>query len=334
MKKLAPAYFLAAVGIVGAGLARFNVARLARFPLAGFFITAAFAAFWLSLGPQPGLFGTGSTVSLYTLMSSFWPGMDAIRVSSRYAALFLIFFAVLAGMGAAYVERVGRSLGRVIVLMLAVALIVANMRRPFPINQELQPIYLNRPAAYLRPAPQPPLVYRYLASLPESVVIAELPFDDLWYNTRYLYFSTFHWHRMVNGFTSFYPPAAQDRQRWLINPLRTPEESWLTLRNAGATHVVLHSDAWDAETARALMEYFEKRGAKLHGRFDGAVVYPSCRGEKKNRTIDGNRTAIAGKNSNEAATGATGLERFSRQKNRLRSLDRSLRDGCEFGADV
>ena len=118
-----------------------------------------------------------------------------------------------------------------------------------------------------------PPIYRYLASLPDSTVIAELPFGDLWYNTRYLYFSSFHWRRTVNGFTSFYPASYTERAPWLVNPVRTPDEAWRALATSGATHIVLHTGAWDADYARQMEEWLTSRGARSHGAFDGAVVF-------------------------------------------------------------
>ena len=132
---------------------------------------------------------------------------------------------------------------------------------------------MNAPAAYLTPGPVAPQVYRYLASLPKSAVIAELPFTDLWYNTRYLYFSTFHWRPLVNGFTSFFPPAYIERARWLVNPARTPDEAWRALESGQTTHVVVHTGAWDAAYVRDLDRWLTTRGAERHGEFGGASVY-------------------------------------------------------------
>ena len=112
-----------------------------------------------------------------------------------------------------------------------------------------------------------------MRSLPDTAVVAELPFTDLWYNTRYLLFSTYHWHPLVNGFTSFFPPAFVERVRWLVNPVRTPEEAWQALRSGQTTHVVVHTGAWDADYAAQLDQWLASRGARAHGSFDGAVVY-------------------------------------------------------------
>ena len=129
------------------------------------------------------------------------------------------------------------------------------------------------PPTYLTPTAEPPAVYRYLASLPDPVVVAELPFADLWYSTRYLYFATLHWKRLVNGFTSFFPPAFIERTRWLVNPVNTPERAWAALQSAGTTHIIVHTAAWDAAYARQVEAWLTGHGARLHGSFDGALVY-------------------------------------------------------------
>jgi hypothetical protein len=265
-RRLAIAYALTVVALVAGALriaARLGSIRVTQYPLTGFVAVAALLAFWLSLGPAPAWRGQAyPSLSLYALVHPFWPGLDAVRVSSRFASIFLVFVAVLTGMGAARVTQSRHAVGVVLVLVLAGALLAANVRRPFPINTPLVSEFLYQPAAYLRPSPVAPSVYRYIKTLPREVVLAEFPFADLWYNTRYLYLSTFHWRRLMNGFTSFYPPTYQERMRWLINPSRTPDEAWLVLRTTGVTHVVLHTGAWDEPT-----------GSKMHGQFDQAVVY-------------------------------------------------------------
>jgi hypothetical protein len=249
-------------------------ARGARpaFPLVGCMTVALVLAFWLSLGPAP-RWGTETyaALGLYGWLQTFVPGMDAIRVSSRFASLFLVFLSVLAGYGAALVTRLPRA-GVPLVLALAALSMLVNAPRPFPLNNVLRS-EARVPPRYLTPGPAAPPVYRYLASLPSGAVVAEFPFTDLWYNTRYLYFSTFHWKRLLNGFTSFYPASYEERAPWLVNPVRTPDEAWRAITTAGATHVVLHAGAWDTEYARQMETWLTARGARSHGDFEGAIVY-------------------------------------------------------------
>jgi len=265
-------FVLAAVALA-AGLAMRVVGGRRQMPLLGFAVAGAMLAFWLSLGPTPSWDGeVYPGLGLYGLMQSHVPGMDALRVTSRFGVVFLLFLALLAGMGGALVARL--PMAAPLVAGLGVVSMLLNAPSRFPLNNALAPtLDVNGPAPYLTPAGSPPEVYRYLASLPRSTVVAELPFTDLWYNTRYLYFSTFHWHPLLNGFTSFFPPAYVERARWLVNPVQTPDEAWRSLESGLATHVVVHTGAWNAEYVRGLDAWLTSRGARRHGTFGGAGVY-------------------------------------------------------------
>jgi hypothetical protein len=281
IRRIGVAYVLAFIGVVAGALhlaGRRPPGGLERFPLTGFATVAAFLAWWLSLGPSPSWGGQPyAGLGLYSLFQHYLPGMSAVRVSSRFASVFLLFLAVLAGMGAARLARLGRWAPAALIVIGGGMLVASNAPRPFPINGVIRPTDVRPPEDYLRPSPRPPAVYRYIASLQEPAVIAELPFGDLWYSTRYLYFSTFHWKRTANGFTSVFPPAFVEHARWLINPPRTPAEAWRELQATGATHVVVHTGAWDEAMAGQVTAFVESHGAKSHGRFDGAVVYELAR---------------------------------------------------------
>jgi hypothetical protein len=270
--RLFGAYACAALAVASAAIRRRRGGRSPA-PLVGFATVAALLAFWLSLGPAP---RWGNQVypalGLYTVVQQVVPGMSAIRVTSRFAVVFLVFLSLLAGQGAAIVARL-RIVGPAVVALLAASAVAMSAPRPFPLDHQDPPVDVKPPAAYLTPGGAMPEIYRYLRSLPDTTVVAELPFTDLWYNTRYLLFSTYHWHPIVNGFTSFFPPAYIERVRWLVNPVRTPDEAWRALRSGETTHVVVHTGAWDAGYVQQLDEWLTSRGARSHGSFDGAVVY-------------------------------------------------------------
>jgi hypothetical protein len=270
--RLFGAFGCAGLAIVASAIGAWRRQRSAM-PLAGFAIVAAGLAFWLSLGPTP-RWGASSypALGLYAALQDVVPGLNAVRVTSRFAVVFLVFLGMLAGHGAALIARV-RVAGPLVVLALSASAIWLSAPRPFPLNHEDAPVDVRPPAPYLRPSGTPPAVYRYLRALPAGTVVAELPFTELWYNTRYLLFSTVHWHPLVNGFTSFFPPAYMERVRWLVNPVRTPDEAWLALRSGDTTHVVVHTDAWGEDYVQQLDTWLTAHGARNHGRFDGAVVY-------------------------------------------------------------
>jgi hypothetical protein len=271
-RRLFGVYLCAAIAIVSAAADRIRGAR-GNAPLLGFAIVAGAIALWLSLGPAP-RWGSQAypALGLYSVVQHAVPGMSAVRVTSRFAVVFLVFLSMLAGHGAARLARV-RIVGPVAIGVFSAWAIVMSTPHPFPLDHELQPVEVKPPPAYLKPDGRLPGIYRYLRSLPETTVIAELPFVDLAYNTRYLLFSTYHWHPLVNGFTSFFPAAYIERVRWLVNPVRTPEEAWRALRSGGTTHVVVHAAAWDAAYVQQLDDWLIAHGARNHGSFDGAVVY-------------------------------------------------------------
>ncbi|MGE0460140.1 MAG: hypothetical protein AB7Q16_02105 [Vicinamibacterales bacterium] len=272
MEPLIIPFAFAGLALMAAAVMRMGRARRSM-PLLGFATAGATLAFWLSLGPAPSWGGeVYPALGLYGLLQEHVPGMDALRVTSRFGIVFLLFLGVLAGMGGALVARL--PMAAPLVAALGVWSMLMNAPVSFPLNQPLAPtLDVRPPAPYLTPGGAPPDVYRYLSSLPSSTVVAELPFTDLWYNTRYLYFSTFHWHPLVNGFTSFFPPAYTERARWLVNPVRTPDEAWRALESGQATHVVVHTDAWDAAYVQELDRWLTTRGALSHGDFGGARVY-------------------------------------------------------------
>jgi hypothetical protein len=271
-RRLFAAYLCAGIALVGAVVARLR-ARATSPVLLWFAVAASLLAFWMSLGPLP-RWGTETypALGLYGVLQDSVPGMSAVRVTSRFAVVFLVFLSMLAGHGAAMLARV-RGVGPVTVMALAASAILLSVPRPFPLNHEDPTAGVNPPPPSLTPGGPTPAVYRYLRSLPDTTVVAELPFADLWYNTRYLLFSTVHWHPLVNGFTSFFPPAYIERVRWLVNPVRTPDEAWQALRSGETTHVVVHTGAWDEAYVQQLDEWLVSRGARSHGTFDGAIVY-------------------------------------------------------------
>jgi len=73
-----------------------------------------------------------------------------------------------------------------------------------------------------------------------SNVLLELPLvqPDISIEPIFMYFSTFHWNKMVNGYSGFSPPSYQILHD---NLEKFPDEvSLATLRKRGTTHVIVH----------------------------------------------------------------------------------------------
>ena len=97
-------------------------------------------------------------------------------------------------------------------------------------------------------------------------MIAELPaaFDEahLWKpETAYMYFSTFHWQRLLNGYSGAFPQSYYSFRRATAS---FPDDSSVrTLREQGAEYVVLHEDLYGRSRYGEIVAQADRR-ADLH----------------------------------------------------------------------
>jgi hypothetical protein len=104
-------------------------------------------------------------------------------------------------------------------------------------------------------------------------VILELPVPtadrlDFFYDGWYMYYSTFHWHRLVNGYSGFHPPSF----RLMLDALRTfPDDaSFAELHRRGVSLLVLHAGNYAGPGRyRAVVTALLRRAdLRFVGRFD------------------------------------------------------------------
>jgi hypothetical protein len=133
----------------------------------------------------------------YPLLYTYVPPYRGLRVPARFSVLVGLTLAVLAGFGAARIfERWPRR------QMLAAGAIVALLMLEAMPRMPLERVW-----------PAPPSVYASIANEP-SAVLAEFPMPTAplgyFFDTRYLYFSTFHWHPIVNGNSGYFPKSYEE----------------------------------------------------------------------------------------------------------------------------
>jgi len=232
-------------------------------------------ALWLSLGPLPRAQGQVlSGLGLYGFFLSQVPGVDGLRVPARYAMVAAVYLAMLAGIGSAWLMRprlLGWNARATLVALCAVFLVEAAFA-PMPINQS----WSDAPAApppRVEPPEDAPAVYRQLATMPDETVVAEFPFGDPAWELRYVYYSTVHWKRIVNGYSGGFPQGYKLRVARLQRVMQAPDEAWQTLVQAGTTHVVLHEGAMTRNDASALEGWLESHGGIETNRFGEDVMF-------------------------------------------------------------
>ena len=190
-------------------------------PLARALVVTGAVALALSWGPS------ASGVAPFDLLTRL-PGMSMLRAPARFALLVMLAVGVLAAYGTAFfVNRQGRR-GWVLVMCLAAAFLGESFLVRFP---------AGKPKPFGIPA-----VYDRLASLAPGAVLSLPTYRDTPEGFReadYLFYSTRHWHPIVNGFGRHEPAAHRDN----INTLaRFPApEALRRLRELNVRYVVVHT---------------------------------------------------------------------------------------------
>jgi len=239
--------------------ARAAAACLLRAP-AIFAIAAAFAAFWLSLGPVPRVLGDPlRDASLYGWFYTWVPGVSGLRVPARLAMLVALFLS----MGGAYGYRALAGARRPWLMPLLVcACLVESAVVPLPLNGEAVAVGHQNPPTVVSTAPT--ALTRAIDALPPRAVLIELPFGDISWEIQYLYSSIFHWRRLVNGYSGDVPARyVRVRDALYLLPEEGGDRAWQTIRQSGATHAIVHELAYGPARTALMRTWLEERGARF-----------------------------------------------------------------------
>ena len=131
----------------------------------------------------------------YPILHRLVPVFHGLRVPARISMLVGFSLAVLAGYGIARLTRAARSRVRWAVAGIAVLAVLVEVRPQLPfvgVDLRPNPVYAyfdGRPAGVLAELP---------TGLPSGETLVDADF-------HYLYSSTFHWQRLLNGMSGFIP---------------------------------------------------------------------------------------------------------------------------------
>jgi len=203
---------------------------------------------WMAAGPSAGLWPL-----VYGL-----PGLNFIRVPSRFMLLAVLGLAVLAGMG---FDRLTSGLTpsrrRTFAAVAGVWLVVEFTAIPLG----TEPYRVEIPA-----------IDRWLALQPAPFVIAEVPLGGERRHSEYMLHSTAHWQKTIEGYSGLRPPLHEPLYRELV---RFPDGTSLdSLARLGVNYIVVHGDLYTPEErARvdARLILFRDRLTLTHTEGDGRV---------------------------------------------------------------
>jgi hypothetical protein len=163
---------------------------------------------------------------LYPWFHAYLFPYRGLRVPARMAMLVGLSLAILAGYGAARLMRLAKTQRASLAVFLGLAVLIFFEYRTTPLE--------------LRGIPsRPPPIYDVLPA-GQANVLLELPLirPDISLEPTYMYFSTFRWYRLANGYSGFKPPSYDV----LVDQMkRFPDEASIEeVRRRGVTHVVVH----------------------------------------------------------------------------------------------
>ena len=256
--------------------ARQRAHALARSPMV-LCVAFTIVAMWLSLGPVPqSRGGVLPGLGLYSVLYEHLPGFDGLRVPARYVMIAAVFLSVVAGYGAVTLMR-RHTLA--VAAILTAAFLTEAWFAPMPINLTWGSSMRDAPPRVF-PSTDAPPVYHTVANLRDDAVVAEFPFGDTTWELRYVYYSTVHWKRLVNGYSGGFPQGYRRRVALLQRVRDNPDAAWRALRDAGTTHVIVHEQAYPPGEAdvvtRWLTDHFAVEIAHFEGDrlFDVSGVWP------------------------------------------------------------
>jgi hypothetical protein len=251
-----------------------SFARSGTTSLIAFALLAAAVSFLVSLGPEMRTEGRLiSAVGPYSFLYWHVPGFDGLRVPARYAMLVVLFLAMSAGYGAAALERRHRR-GGTVALALGAFAVAEAFAAPITINGTVEEARYATPPARVYTGEQVPPVYRFLKTLPNpGTVVVEFPLGEWAYELRYVFYSTAHWHPLLNGYSGHFPLSYNMNATHLRHPLDTPDASWTTLEKSGATHAIVHGAYYRDEEGTRIAQWLVEHGAKPVAEFDGDRLF-------------------------------------------------------------
>jgi hypothetical protein len=181
---------------------------------------------------------------LYPLLYTYVAPYRGLRAPARFSIVVGLSLAVLAGYGAArLLARASRHRAALTAAILGLIVIEAMPRMPLE-----------------RVWPGPPPVYASIPSEP-AAVLAEFPMPTApvgyFFDARYLYFSTFHWHRLVNGSSGYAPKSYEEMtERERDFPSDAAIEH---LKSRGVDYVTVHGAFIEPGKFQSIVETLEGR---------------------------------------------------------------------------
>jgi hypothetical protein len=179
--------------------------------------------------------GDGGIVGPYAILHKLVPGFDGLRALGRFFVIVLLSMSVMIGLG---LKQILKKIGKKS-LYIGVVIIISSL-----IMLEYLWVPLFQPVPYREALVEEkvPEVYHWLSDLEGDPVILELPLSENSIKpSEYIYLSSYHWQKMWNGYSGFYPEDYIRLYERIMNNFSDPETQD-AISNIGVDYVVIHFD--------------------------------------------------------------------------------------------
>ncbi|MDD5530061.1 MAG: hypothetical protein PHX21_08540 [bacterium] len=208
-----------------------------------FYLFVGILGFLISLGPS--IFIAGKKIwywwTPYTFLYKFFPGFQGIRAISRIGLFALLGISVLAGYGVDKIQKLKPNLQKHKIgfyLIICMVILFENLCIPMP--------FFRIPCKS-----EFPQVYKWLAKEEGDFPIIELP---MCYEPQYMYYSTCHWKKLVNGCIGFFPPG-YNLTTHLMDKFPS-EKSIRLLKNLKVKYIIIHPRLYEKEDWEKMSKQF------------------------------------------------------------------------------
>ncbi len=194
------------------------------------------------------LFSLGSQ-GPYMFLYKYVPGFNGLRVPSRFHIFVMLSLAIFAAFGIKKLLSSGGRLKKFLVKVLTILVILVEYASmPLP----LQKVPVKK---------QIPEVYQWLAAKKDEPVIVELPLPSAEKgvgSTECLrvYFSAYHWKKMVNGYSGYFPQIYDELcRRWQDLPVA---QNIADLQTLGVDLIIVHTADLNRKEIQKFLDELEQ----------------------------------------------------------------------------
>jgi len=204
----------------------------------------------------------------YILLFKYVPGFNGLRAAARFHIFVMLAIAVLAAFGMKSILSFfhnKKKFTSLVFVPLFMLILMEYLSIPIPL--ETISVKENIPE-----------VYKWLKAQKDDFALLELPLpktvtESAWIESPRLYYSTYHWKKLVNGRSSYFPPLYYElMRRWQSESLKQNINDMQTL---GVKYIILHSSLYEEEELNTIMSDISKhkKDIKLVTQLGEAYVY-------------------------------------------------------------